>query len=78
MRVQKGTAETGFSSTNFNLTFTHVADTLYRGEQYTASFQAQGHFEVGGNMQGTCGGSGVCSWGLKQESRPVRITPVKA
>ncbi|KAH8708641.1 hypothetical protein GQ44DRAFT_690748 [Phaeosphaeriaceae sp. PMI808] len=66
-----------YSSTNFNLKFKHVADVLYQGGRYTASYQAEGHFEVGDNMQGTCGGSGVCSWGLKADKKPVLITPTK-
>jgi hypothetical protein len=67
----------GFGAGNFNLTFTHVADTIYHGAEYKASFEAKGHFEVGKNMAGSCGSSGVCSWGLKADSKPFKITPSK-
>ncbi|KAI1764920.1 hypothetical protein GGR53DRAFT_465898 [Hypoxylon sp. FL1150] len=33
------------------------------------------HFEVGDNMRGTCGGSGVCSWSLDEELTPLLIQP---
>jgi hypothetical protein len=67
----------GFGSRDFTLKFTHVADVLYQGSQYTATFEAEGHFAVGDNLSGSCGGSGVCSWGLKQEAAPFEITPKK-
>ncbi|KAF1943127.1 cell death in tomato 1 [Clathrospora elynae] len=76
MRVLDG--GNGFGTGVFNLTFTHVLDVLYLGEEYTASYVATGHFEVGKNMAGTCGGSGVCNWGLKPENNPFPITPKKA
>lgn len=66
-----------YSSNNFGLKFRHVADVLYQGSQYTASFEAQGTFEVGKNLKGTCGGSGVCSWGLPEDQRPFHVTPKK-
>lgn len=75
MKVQPGT--NGFGSGDFNLTFLHVPDTIYHGAEYKATFEATGHFEVGKNMAGTCGASGVCSWGLKADSKPVKITPRK-
>ena len=75
MRVEEGDGI--FSSTDFKLNFTHVADVLYRGSQFKASLSALGHFAVGDNMQGTCGGSGVCTWGLKTESTPVKIQPAR-
>jgi hypothetical protein len=76
MQVLAG-SEGVYSSQNFNLKFTHVADVLYRGSQYTASYQAEGHFAVGDNMKGTCGGSGVCSWGLSSDKTPFAIKPKK-
>jgi hypothetical protein len=75
MNVLEGS--NGFSSVDFNLKFTHVADVLYRGEEYKATYEAEGHFAVGQNLAGVCGGSGVCSWGLKPESTPFEITPKK-
>lgn len=75
MKVEPGTD--GFGTGDFNLKFLHVPDTIYHGAEYTATFEATGHFEVGKNMAGTCGGSGVCNWGLKPDSKPVKITPSK-
>jgi hypothetical protein len=66
-----------YSSENFNLTFTHVASVLYHGSPYTASYQAEGHFQVGDNLKGTCGGSGVCNWGLADDKKPFAIKPKK-
>jgi hypothetical protein len=76
MQVLPG-SEGAYSSNNFNLKFRHVADVLYRGSQYTASFEAQGLFAIGDNLSGTCGGSGVCSWGLKDDKKPFPIKPSK-
>jgi hypothetical protein len=66
-----------YSSTDFKLKFKHVADVLYHGSEYKASFEAQGSFKVGDNLKGTCGGSGVCSWGLPAEKSPFAIKPTK-
>jgi hypothetical protein len=66
-----------FGSSDLNLKFAHVADKLYRGSQYTATYEAEGHFAVGDNLKGTCGGSGVCSWALKPENTPFAIKPAK-
>jgi hypothetical protein len=66
-----------YSSTNFNLKFSHVADLVYQGAQYTASYEAEGHFEVGNQLAGQCGGSGVCSWGLAPGKNPVLIKAKK-
>jgi hypothetical protein len=75
MNVLEGS--NGFASGDFNLKFTHVADVLYQGAGYKATYEAEGHFAVGQNLAGTCGGSGVCSWGLKAESKPFAIIPTK-
>lgn len=37
------------------------------------SFEGRVGLEVGGNMGGTCGGSGVCSWGLKGDKTPLEV-----
>jgi hypothetical protein len=66
-----------YSSEDFNLKFTHVADVLYQGSEYTATYEATGHFAVGDNLAGTCGGSGVCNWGLTAPKNPVLIKPGK-
>lgn len=67
----------GYSSTDFKLKFLHVADVLYQGSEYTASYQGTGSFKVGDNLAGVCGGSGVCSWGLVQGKAPVKIKVTK-
>ena len=67
----------GFSSTDFKLKFSHVPDILYQGGRYTATYEATGSFKVGDNLSGTCGGSGVCSWGLAPGHNPVLVTPSK-
>ncbi|KAF2258731.1 cell death in tomato 1 [Lojkania enalia] len=64
----------GFSSTNFDIKFTRVIDGIYSGQRFTKTFEGSTHMAVGDNLQGTCGGSGVCSWGLKEENRPAPVT----
>jgi hypothetical protein len=76
MQVLAGSSGS-YSSGDFSLKFTHVADVLYHGAQYTASYEAQGHFAVGDNLKGQCGSSGVCSWGLSAEKKPFPIKPTK-
>ncbi|KAF2005265.1 cell death in tomato 1 [Amniculicola lignicola CBS 123094] len=61
-----------FSNTNFNLKFTRKVEVLFRGEAFRKTFSGKGHFDVPTNLGGTCGGSGVCSWGLK--NGPLAIT----
>jgi hypothetical protein len=67
----------GWSTTNLDLKFTRVADTIYRGSEYKKTFTATGHFEIGKNLGGQCGSSGVCYWGLKAGSNPVSIQPTE-
>jgi hypothetical protein len=76
MQVLPGSSGS-YASGDFSLKFTHVADVLYLGSQYTASYVAEGQFKVGDNLSGTCGGSGVCSWGLAVGKNPVLIAPSK-
>ncbi|KAF2740958.1 hypothetical protein EJ04DRAFT_111426 [Polyplosphaeria fusca] len=72
MEVVKG--DNGdFSTTNFGLKFTRVAEVLYQGSRYSKKFEGTAQLKVGDNMSGTCGGSGVCSWGLKAESKPLLV-----
>ncbi|KAL1792926.1 hypothetical protein ACET3X_009433 [Alternaria dauci] len=71
MNVLEGS--NGFAVGDFSLKFTHVADVLYQGKQYTASFEAEGHFSVGENMSGSCGSSGVCGWALEADKKPFEI-----
>jgi hypothetical protein len=64
-----------FSTTKFDVKFTRVAETIFQGQGFRRTFMGQAHFEVGvnGTMTGVCGGSGVCSWGLKEGVSPVSI-----
>ncbi|KAF2798907.1 hypothetical protein K505DRAFT_321537 [Melanomma pulvis-pyrius CBS 109.77] len=71
LEVLPGTS--GFTSTNFDLKFTRVAETLYLGSSYKKTFAGQGHFSLDTNLGGQCGGSGVCFWGLKAGSNPVLV-----
>lgn len=66
-----------YSSQDFNLKFTHVPDFINQGQQYTGKYEAEGSFKVGDNLGGTCGGSGVCSWGLQEEKKPFAIKAKK-
>ncbi|KAF2190367.1 hypothetical protein K469DRAFT_623417 [Zopfia rhizophila CBS 207.26] len=65
----------GSPTNNFDLKFTRVAQQLYRGELFEKKYEGQAHFGLGadGNLAGSCGGSGVCNWGLKEEKTPFPI-----
>ncbi|KAK4139080.1 uncharacterized protein C8A04DRAFT_41000 [Dichotomopilus funicola] len=54
-------------TTNFRLEFTQN-----KGAE-GGVFVGTESFHVGDNMSGVCGGSGVCSWGLKAERVPVLV-----
>jgi hypothetical protein len=62
-----------FSTTKFDAVFTRVAEVLYQGSAYKKVYEGSDHFEVGSNLSGVCGGSGVCSWGLKAELAPYKV-----
>jgi hypothetical protein len=62
-----------FSIHEFDVKFTHVADTLYLGSQYKKTYTGTAHFSLTDNLSGSCGGSGVCSWGLKSGLSPYAI-----
>ncbi|KAI0599185.1 hypothetical protein F4775DRAFT_130200 [Biscogniauxia sp. FL1348] len=55
----------------FTLTYNVTAD----GSAYYKVLEGTGHFLLPDNMEGACGGSGVCNWYLKDESTPYRIQP---
>ena len=65
--INQGTSGT----TNFTLEFKLIDDVIVLGTRYTKTFAGGDHFEVGTNLGGSCGGSGVCSWGLN--SSPYKI-----
>ena len=73
MTVLEGTDN--YISENFGLKFTHVAIGPYLDSAYRKTFEAEEHFKVGQNLRGQCGGSGACSWSLKEEDNPTEITP---
>lgn len=54
-------------TTNFRLEFTQD-----KGDE-GGVFVGTESFAVGDNMSGVCGGSGVCSWGLKEGVAPVLV-----
>ncbi|KAI0379110.1 hypothetical protein F5Y04DRAFT_283196 [Hypomontagnella monticulosa] len=57
----------------FTLTQTIKEDSESRGEATSKTYEGTEHFELGVNMRGSCGGSGVCSWSLDQEKIPILI-----
>lgn len=66
--------EKGSPTTDFVLRFTlSEAVVLGRGGVARLTFEGQAAFAVGPNMSGACGGSGVCSWSLKEGVAPVLV-----
>ncbi|KAB5545758.1 hypothetical protein GE09DRAFT_218451 [Coniochaeta sp. 2T2.1] len=61
------------ATTNFDVRFTRVNNVTVVGEVFSKVYVGRAHFEVGANMRGVCGASGVCSWGLKEEERPYLV-----
>ena len=76
MRETSGTSSTYIKPTeNVDIVFTHVDNVTVIGSVYTKTFVGTAHFELGDNMSGVCGASGVCSWGLKSNTTvPVKQT----
>ncbi|KAF2872949.1 hypothetical protein BDV95DRAFT_490743 [Massariosphaeria phaeospora] len=66
-----------FSFSNYKVKFTRVAEVLVGGAAYRGVWEGQALFRVGTELSGTCGGSGVCSSGLKSELRPFAIKQKK-
>ncbi|KAI1401487.1 hypothetical protein F4819DRAFT_458009 [Hypoxylon fuscum] len=65
-----------FSPTeNFDVKFTLTSNVTVDGNEYYKVLVGTQHFEVGKNMRGTCGGSGLCSWALRDENNPVLVQP---
>lgn len=61
------------ATTNFDVRFTHVDNVTVIGNVYTKVYIGTGHFQLGTNMAGVCGASGVCSWGLEETEKPYLI-----
>ncbi|KAI1080189.1 hypothetical protein F5B20DRAFT_118157 [Whalleya microplaca] len=68
MEVLKANSTSASPTENFDLKFT------LKGNG-TEVLVGREHFEVWGNLEGTCGGSGVCNWYLKESNNPVLIQP---
>ncbi|KAK1766282.1 hypothetical protein QBC33DRAFT_620687 [Phialemonium atrogriseum] len=62
---------------NFNIRFTQVRSLEVPGNTYAQTFVGTGSFRVGDNLSGVCGASGVCSFGLKDEAKPVLVNQTR-
>lgn len=62
-----------FTLYDFEVKFTRVAETIYHGSSFGKRYEGTAHFAVPDQLGGSCGGSGVCSWGLKQELSPYAV-----
>ncbi|KAI1505693.1 hypothetical protein F5X99DRAFT_215578 [Biscogniauxia marginata] len=60
---------------NVYLKFTLAYNVTAVGNVYYKVLEGTGHFLLPDNMEGSCGGSGVCSWYLKDEDTPYEIQP---
>lgn len=58
---------------NFDVRFTQVRNLRVPGGNYTQTWVGKASFRIGENMEGLCGASGVCSFGLKAEAQPVLV-----
>ncbi|KAK3301766.1 uncharacterized protein B0T15DRAFT_544554, partial [Chaetomium strumarium] len=65
------------STTDFRLrVMLSEAVVLGTGGVVNLRFEGEAAFRLGredGNMEGACGGSGVCNWALKEEDTPVVV-----
>ncbi|KAI1407791.1 hypothetical protein F5Y13DRAFT_122618 [Hypoxylon sp. FL1857] len=60
---------------DMNVKFTLTTNLTVDGNEYYKVLEGTQHFSLWENMRGTCGGSGVCSWNLREENIPVLIQP---
>jgi hypothetical protein len=65
----------GASTEAFNLTVHRREGMVDSGTTFTRAFVGRKEFSVGANMDGECGGSGVCSWG--QREAVVEVVPTQ-
>ncbi|KAI1212687.1 uncharacterized protein F4807DRAFT_346033 [Annulohypoxylon truncatum] len=63
------------ATTNMDVKFMLTVNLTVDGDDYYKVLVGTQHFQLGENMEGTCGGSGVCSWSLKSDSVPVLVQP---
>ncbi|TPX10342.1 uncharacterized protein E0L32_008747 [Thyridium curvatum] len=66
-------AMSGGALTNFSVQFTLVDEIITPVNSVRKVYVGEGHFEVGENMEGLCGASGICAFSLRNESAPVLI-----
>ncbi|KAI1392315.1 uncharacterized protein F4822DRAFT_425524 [Hypoxylon trugodes] len=60
---------------NVDVKFTLTSNLTVDVNEYYKVLAGTHHFEVGKNMVGSCGGSGVCSWYLDNKNGPALIHP---
>ncbi|KAI5924184.1 hypothetical protein F4810DRAFT_666109 [Camillea tinctor] len=60
---------------NVILKFTLTYNVTAAANVYYKVMEGTGHFFIPDNMEGSCGGSGVCNWYLKDDSTPYEIEP---
>ncbi|KAI0100802.1 hypothetical protein GGR51DRAFT_531740 [Nemania sp. FL0031] len=67
------------STTNFELRWRAAANPEASTDSSTEIWTGVGKFQVGDNLQGTCAGSGFCSWYLKPTNTPfpINVTSVQ-
>ncbi|KAI1454078.1 hypothetical protein F4805DRAFT_441112 [Annulohypoxylon moriforme] len=75
IEVLKANSTSASATENMDVKFTLSANLTVDGDEYFKVLVGTQHFQVGENLEGTCGGSGVCSWGLKGDSVPVLVQP---
>ena len=61
----------------FDIRVTRVYNVNVLNNIYTKVFEGRGSFEIGKNLGGLCGASGICSFQLKNESSPVLIQQLR-
>ena len=69
--------ESPIATQNFNLWFKQARKLRTPGGNYSIEFEGTGQFRIGENMEGICGGSGVCSFSLKNEAKPFSINQTR-
>lgn len=75
MNVLEGSS--AFTTSDFNVKFTRKINLLNMGQQFQAQYEATANFGLGKNLGIICGASGVCSYYMKEDSRPVLATQKK-
>ncbi|KAK7183896.1 hypothetical protein PSPO01_09918 [Paraphaeosphaeria sporulosa] len=76
--INKPAEGAAYASENFDLSFKLVDYVHLPGQEVTKTFTGGDHFEVGDNMSGQCGGSGVCNWNLNDTPYDIQQTEAEA